>query len=80
MDKIEKELKKLSAKERTWIKEILEKIERHDMRGLEVKKLKTRKDIFRVRKGNVRIIYRDNNGSISILAIERRSDNTYKGV
>lgn len=79
MDKIEKELQKLSVKERAWIKEILEKIARQDMRGLEVKKLKTRKDIFRVRKGNMRVIYRDNNESISILAIERRNENTYKG-
>lgn len=76
MDKIEKELLKLSAKECARVKEILEKIVRKDIRGLEVKKLKTRKDIFRVRKGNIRVIYRDNNGSISILAIERRSENT----
>lgn len=77
MDKIEKELLKLSAKERARVREILEKIARKDMRGVEVKKLKARKDIFRVRKGDIRIIYRDNNGSISILAIERRNDNTY---
>ncbi|MBI5913045.1 hypothetical protein HY839_01225 [Candidatus Azambacteria bacterium] len=77
MDKIEKELAKLSAKERVWVKEILEKILRKDVRGVEVKKLKARKDIFRIRKGSIRIIYRDNNGAISILAIERRNDNTY---
>ncbi|MCR4323127.1 MAG: hypothetical protein NUV61_03525, partial [Candidatus Azambacteria bacterium] len=59
------------------VREILEKIVRKDVRGLEIKKLKTRKDIFRVRKGDIRIIYRDNNGSILILAIERRNDNTY---
>lgn len=79
MDKIEKELAKLSAKERTWVREILEKILKKDKRGVEIKKLKNRKDIFRIRKGNIRIIYRDNNGAISILAIERRNDNTYKG-
>ncbi|MEK7488018.1 MAG: type II toxin-antitoxin system RelE/ParE family toxin [Patescibacteria group bacterium] len=78
MDKIEKELSRLSAKERARVREILEKLLRKDMRGVEVKKLKARKDIFRVRKGNIRIIYRDNNGATSILAIERRNDNTYK--
>ena len=78
MDKIEKELLKLSSKERAQVREILEKILRKDVRGLELKKLKARKDIFRVRKGSIRIIYRDNNGAISILAIERRSDNMYK--
>mgnify|MGYP001600301143 CR=1 FL=1 len=78
MDRIEKELLKLSAKERARVREILEKIARKDMHGVEVKKLKARKDIFRIRKGNIRIIYRDNKGSISILAIERRNDNKYK--
>ena len=78
MDKIEKELLKLSSKGRAQVREILEKILRKDVRGLELKKLKARKDIFRVRKGSIRIIYRDNNGAISILAIERRNDNMYK--
>ena len=78
MDKIEKELLKLSSKGRAQVREILEKILRKDVRGLELKKLKARKDIFRVRKGSIRIIYRDNNGAVSILAIERRNDNMYK--
>ncbi len=77
MDRIEKELLKLSPKERARVREILEKILRKDMKGVEVKKLKARKDIFRVRKGNIRIIYRDGGGDISILAIERRNENTY---
>ena len=77
MDKIEKELSKLSTKERARVREILEKILQKDTRGLEIKKLKARKDIFRIRKGNIRIIYRDDNGSASILAIERRNENTY---
>lgn len=77
MDRIEKELLKLSSKERARVRELLEKILRKDMKGIEVKKLKARKDIFRVRKGDIRIIYRDNNGSIAILAIERRNENTY---
>lgn len=77
MDRIEKELAKLSSKERARVRELLEKIVRKDMKGVEVKKLKARKDIFRVRKGDIRIIYRDDNGDISILAIERRNENTY---
>ena len=48
------------------------------MSGLQVAKLKGRQDIFRVRKGRLRIIYRQSGTSTDILAIERRSEKTYK--
>ena len=73
MDKIEKALRKLSSKEREWIKSILADLERGKQDGLDVKKLKGRDDIFRVRKGSLRIIYRtDAKGKIFVLAVERR--------
>lgn len=79
MDKIAKALKKLTLSERKKIKEILQEIKNHCFRGLNLKKLKGREDIFRVRKGRIRIIYRmDSSGTILILTIERRSDKTYK--
>lgn len=79
MDKIAKALKKLTLSERKKIKEILREIKNHRFRGLSIKKLKGREDIFRVRKGRIRIIYRmDSSGTILILTIERRSDKTYK--
>ncbi len=78
MDKIKKALEKLNAKDRFSIKNVLERLSVGDARGLDIKKLKGREDIFRVRKGDFRIIYRLHDESIFILAIERRSDNTYK--
>ena len=79
MDKIEKALQKLTQKERDWIKYILADLERGKREGLDVKKLKGRDDIFRVRKGSLRIIYRtDGKGKIFVLAIERRREDTYK--
>lgn len=77
MDKIARALKKLNPKEKTWVKAILSKIDNNDFSDLEIKKLKGRQDIFRVRKGQMRIIYRVYNGEIYILTIERRSDKTY---
>lgn len=78
MDKIEKALQKLSMKERARVKEILERLQRGDMSGLDVKKLKGRDDIFRVRKGDIRIMYRsESKDGVSVLAIERKSDTTY---
>ena len=78
MDKIGKALKKLTPKERETLKEILVALKHQHLKNLDLKKLKGRDDIFRVRKGQLRIIYRRaDSGTITILAIERRSDTTY---
>jgi len=77
MDKIEKALAKLTAKERLAVKNILTRLMTGSFDDLDVKKLKDTKNIFRVRKGQIRIIFIKNDGQINILAIERRSDNTY---
>ncbi len=77
MDAIKKALKKLSAKERAWIRDILVKLAAGRTQGLDIKKLQGRDDIFRVRKGDIRIVYRRNDRDISVLLIERRSEKTY---
>lgn len=78
MDKIAKALEKLSLKEKALTKEILNRLANKQLENLDVKKLKGRNDIFRVRKGKIRIIYRlKERGDIFILAIEKRSDTTY---
>ncbi len=77
MDAIEKALKKLGVKERGWVKEILKKLAANELRGLDIRKLQGRDDIFRIRKGDIRIVYRKSAGAISILLIERRSEKTY---
>lgn len=78
MDKIEKALKKLSAKEQTQIKQILNRLHAGKLENLDVKKLKGRDDIFRVRKGDLRIIYRLQDRSMFILSIDRRHESTFK--
>lgn len=79
MDKISKALKKFNVKEQKNVKIILLKIKNNSLNGLDIKKLKGHSDIFRIRKGEIRIIYKiDKSGDIFILTIERRSDNTYK--
>jgi len=78
MDKIGKALQKLTAEEREIVKDILTKLKSQQFQNLNLKKLKGRNDIFRVRKGKIRIIYQTGSISqISILSIERRSDTTY---
>ena len=78
MDKIEKALKKLSAKDKLQIERILKKLNSGEFKGLDIKKLKGRDDIFRVRTGSIRLIYRFQDGNIFILSIDRRRESTYK--
>ena len=78
MDKIGKALQKLTDKEQVNIKNILLQIKDGDLEKLDVKKLKGQNNIFRVRKGKLRIIFKKDNDDLMILTIERRNDTTYK--
>jgi len=78
MDRIKKALDKLGFQEKQKVKEILLQIDKGSSQNLDVKKLKGIDNIFRVRKGNIRIIFRKKNNSIKILTIERRGSKTYK--
>lgn len=77
-DKISKQLAKLTLNERQQIKTALIKIEANQIENLDVKKLKGRDDIYRVRVRNMRIVFRSSKSQINVLAIERRSDQTYR--
>ena len=78
MDKIEKNLNKLSDKEKGKVKQILKNIKNNNLSSLDIKKLKGRNDIFRVRSGNIRIIYQIKDDNFYLVNIDRRNDNTYK--
>lgn len=79
MDKIEKAIAKLSEKERQWVRRILQSLADGSTAGLNIKKLKGRDDIFRVRKGDIRIIYRtDVTGAFFVLTVQRRKEGTYR--
>jgi len=78
MDKIKKAITKLSEKEKTLVRHILSKLQSGGFQGLDIKKLKGRDDIFRVRKGDIRVIYGVENKNLLILIIERRNEKTYK--
>ena len=78
VDKIQKALNKLSAKERKKIKKVLQDVSKGNLTTYNIKKLKGRKDIYRIRAGNIRIIFRvDSDHDTYLLAVERRSDTTY---
>lgn len=77
MDKLGKVLQKLSDKERSTLKELLARLHDGTTRGLDIAKLKGYSDIFRLRKGKLRVIFRMTGESIFLLKIDRRSETTY---
>ena len=78
MNPIEKALRKLSPAERFWIGETIEKLVSGKTSGLDIKKLRGREDIFRVRKGDVRMIYLKKDDLVVLLFVGRRNESTYK--
>ena len=77
MERIKKFLLKLSKNERSKIFIAVEKITLNKIEGLDTKKLKGYRDIYRVRVGSIRIIFQVFNSENRILEISRRSDSTY---
>lgn len=80
MDHIAKALALLSEKERKAIRNALLALQDTEQRkNIQVKKLRGRDDVYRVRVSNVRIIFlQHKSGEFFVLAIERRSEKTYR--
>lgn len=80
MEKADKILRRLSQKERETIERLVERIISGDLGGLDIKKLKGLKNLFRVRKRSIRIIFELKSGKDpNIISIERKNETTYKG-
>lgn len=77
-DKIKKLLAKLSSKEREIVKLLILRVKLNDIEGLDIKQLKGHSDLFRVRKGRLRIVYRKSVKKFIILRIDRKNEKTYK--
>ena len=78
MDKIDKALEKLNSKTKERIKNIIKTLRSGRFDKLNIKKLKGGGDIFRVRDGQMRIIYQVRNGHTFILKVGFRKEDTYK--
>ncbi len=79
MDLVRKFLDKLDARRRAGIADVLEKLEARDFSGLDIKKLKGKQNLFRVRKGRIRILYSIGEDDVILVrSIEFRSDTTYE--
>ena len=77
MDRNEKFIRKLNAKENQRIQDVIKQILSGNLADLQVKKLKGFDDAYRVRVGRIRIIFSIGERTI-IRQISSRDDNTYR--
>lgn len=78
MDKIAKFLKKLDQKELEILSNIIEQLLSGNTEKLNLKKLKGFEDIYRLRVGDIRVIYRHTKKGVALIEIGRRNEKTYK--
>jgi mRNA-degrading endonuclease RelE of RelBE toxin-antitoxin system len=80
VDRITKALKRLTVKQREQLLVLIEQVESGDTRGLDVLKLKGFRQLYRVRKGDLRLIVKRVAGQYRVLTLETRSERTYGDV
>lgn len=78
VDRIQKTLNKMSVKEKNQILNLVHDIEQGNGSKYDIKKLKGHSNMYRVRWGKWRIMYVvEDNKTVRVSSIERRSDTTY---
>lgn len=77
MDKIDKFIRKLSKPQRVQVIFIIGRIRGGDINDLDVKKLQGRENEFRVRKGEIRIVFKRVDDGFYITDIQWRGSKTY---
>ncbi|KND50399.1 MAG: hypothetical protein AB202_01960 [Parcubacteria bacterium C7867-007] len=78
MDKLGKLLKKLSQNDRDRLEEVLTLLISGDTSSLDIKKLKGVTDVYRVRTGDMRVIFQKQGKELFVLEVGRRDEGTYK--
>ena len=77
MPTLERLLSEFNKKDRKILEHLINRITSPDWSSLNIKKLKGYQDIFRLRKGKLRIIFMKVSNDIRIINIERRKEDTY---
>lgn len=78
MDKIQKALAKLSKEHRNIFDALMVKLMARDFLGLDMAKMKGYKDVFRIKHGRLRVIFKINRQGLFILEVGLRSEKTYR--
>jgi len=77
MDKISKVLQRLTSKERSWVEKSLTDILSKNISHYDVKKMRGHANLYRIRVGQIRIVYLELKNDVQIIMIDRRNDHTY---
>lgn len=81
VDKITKFLKKLNRKDLEKVNQYIEHLLVRDFSGYDIRKLTSYENIFRMKRGRIRIIYHDDNkNEIRILKVSFRDEATYQDI
>jgi mRNA-degrading endonuclease RelE of RelBE toxin-antitoxin system len=78
MDKITKFLKRLHSKEQERMKVVVTDIIAGKTARYDVKKLKGHANLYRVRVGDIRVIYLEIGQKRNLITMDRRSEKTYR--
>lgn len=77
-DEVTKFLARVTKEERNLLLEMVDKILKNKLAGLNAKKLVGSTNVYRVRKGKFRLIYKRTKSDCIIMSIDRRSEKTYR--
>ncbi len=78
VDRISKAVAKLSGPEQKRVWEVFDAILSGEIAGLDVKKIKNENNVFRVRCGQIRVVYKRENKKILFISVGRRNEKTYR--
>jgi mRNA-degrading endonuclease RelE of RelBE toxin-antitoxin system len=78
MDELQKAIAKLAKEHRAVFDSLMVRLYERNFLGLDLAKLKGHKDVFRVKHGRLRIIFRMNREGLSVLEVGLRNENTYR--
>ncbi|OHA89493.1 MAG: hypothetical protein A3C70_01495 [Candidatus Zambryskibacteria bacterium RIFCSPHIGHO2_02_FULL_43_14] len=78
MPVLKKLLSRFNREEKVVLEVLIEKIASLNWHDLDIKKLQGYHDVFRARKGKIRIIFYKHETKVSIINIDRRNDKTYR--
>ena len=74
---LEKFLAKVTPKEKKIIAGLIQKIVDDNLENFDIKKRSGNENVFRIRKGTLRILFQLTKTDRKIISIERRNDTTY---
>lgn len=74
MDKISKFIKRLTKKDAARVAELLLRISDQQTGAMDVKKLRGYEKLYRVRDGDIRVVYKEGTGKNLIVDINFRKD------